>query len=72
MNPRGTRTVLYQVYGLPCNVQGSFASMEQFGMPGNHMADDAVIDVEPLFLLAVILIGSRGPDGSGPVETRVV
>ena len=46
--------------------------MEQFGMPGNHMADDAVIDVEPLFIPAVILIGSRGPDGSGPVETRVV
>ena len=51
---------------------GSFASMEQFGMPGNHMADDAVIDVEPLFILAVILIGSRGTDESGPVETRVV
>ena len=46
--------------------------MEQFGMPGNHMADDAVIDVEPLFILAVILIGSRGPDESGPVDTRVV
>lgn len=36
------------------------------------MADDAVIDVEPLFILAVILIDSRGFDGSGPAETRVV
>ena len=35
-------------------------------MQGNHMADDAVIDVEPLFILAA-LIGSRGS-----VETRVV